>query len=173
MKRLRFMCYRSGALLPLFRQRRSATISEGHSSPSDSESKHPLESAPVMAQLYSIQQYHKLQSSNSQFSKCKQLEQQAWSLLQDLEEAEVKSMPTNEIAELLSAWCYFARFWDEGMNGPSQQRLQDKKEGDQEPGMESILKEIPLVTRKDNKAEHLSFMEKPRRPNPLDEILDF
>ncbi|CCW61618.1 unnamed protein product [Phytomonas sp. EM1] len=169
--------------MSLFRQRRLVATFERGPTPSNSESEHSSASAPIATRLYSLMQYHRLHHLDPRMGKGKQLEQQAWSLLQDLDEVEVKSMAAKDLAELLTAWCYFARYWDRGMDGPSprsqkEDEVATKEEENQRSGTESIWDEVPLVTRDNTQAASSPYTQRevmapPRRSSPLDEVLDF
>lgn len=116
---------------------------------------------------------------------CKVLEVEAWRILQKITDADVEDAAAADASELLVVWNHFGRFWELGMDGPSQHTItavesarQSSTEGELSSAAEPDPAEVPLVTREVEDAQReknkrLDMMAPARRSNPLDEIIDF
>lgn len=123
------------------------------------------------AYMYSLQVYHKKLFPNpKERTKCKNLEREAWRQLQQLRDEDVDAASAEHLAELLTCWVYFSKFWENGMNGPG------STGPEQRGASEMAAVNVPLV-RRDNTPQPRKPMPPaealPPRSNPLDEILDF
>lgn len=122
--------------------------------------------------LYSLHVHHKsLNSNQNARHQRKRLEQEAWRCLQSIPDTQVAKLSTSDLAECLSTWVYFAKFWGNGMNGPSVNTCSDSLEENQE---EDLKASVPLVSRQSKAGKRLIEANSlPPRSNPLDEVIDF
>nr|CCC91045.1 conserved hypothetical protein [Trypanosoma congolense IL3000] len=113
--------------------------------------------------LFSMERYHR-QSPNE--NERRQVERQAWEELMKLPDAAVEDASPSDIADILGSWCYFSKYWENGLQGPKQSEAAET---------DTLRVTIPLIDREKQRAYPLSRADctPPPRANPLDEMLEF
>ncbi|KAH9580014.1 hypothetical protein LSM04_006233 [Trypanosoma melophagium] len=115
--------------------------------------------------LFSMERFHRTSHSEEER---RQVERQAWRELQKLPDSATENADINDVTEILSVWCYFSRFWEQGMRGPG-----NEEEGGTKENREEEVK-VPRVERSEARFGTPTADEAPPpRANPLDEVLEF
>ncbi|ESL08813.1 hypothetical protein TRSC58_03478 [Trypanosoma rangeli SC58] len=118
--------------------------------------------------LFSLERFHRQSDSETERRK---VESQAWRELRKLPDAVANSASIPDVADIVSAWCYFSRFWALGMQGPGETVCGKQNEG-VSAGEEDI--DVPLLERRAPTMQPPTADEAPPpRTNPLDEIIEF
>lgn len=121
---------------------------------------------------FSLLDHHKRLCKNPHERwKCQEVEREAWAFLQQVSDEKIEDFSAFEVAELLSSWVYFSKFWENGMNGPfvassigpSSLPLQ------RDPSLlVPLAKRDPIHERKHHVEDRIAL---PPRANPLDEVI--
>ncbi|ORC90869.1 uncharacterized protein TM35_000072930 [Trypanosoma theileri] len=115
--------------------------------------------------LFSMERFHR--NSHVEGER-RQVERQAWRELQKLPDSATENADINDITDVLGAWCYFSRFWEQGMRGPG-----EEEQGKSDESREKEIK-VPSVERSGARFGAPTADEAPPpRANPLDEVLEF